>query len=152
MSLIGGSTIPSTLAKTEAMRGNVEAKMRPLFDHLLTLARSDAGAGRSQSAGRLLRQARKLAGDVTMARPTPLSKRIPRERLGELMMRWHGSMGDPYYAVGSYYHGGHVYPNRDIVERALSQAEADEAKHTGRDAQELRTIARGLRYYLRHDY
>lgn len=85
--------------------------------------------------------------------------RVPRKSLGEKLQHWHSSGSDPIYAVGSFYFSGQVYPKREIVERALSsiesiipKAEAGAHGWTRRDAAELKTIARGLRYYLRHDY
>lgn len=77
------------------------------------------------------------------------------------MSPWGGDSGSglPVYAVGSYYYGGHVYPDRMMVERAITtiegdipRAEAGAHGWTKKDAAELRRIASGLRYYLRHDY
>lgn len=94
-----------------------------------------------------------IANEATKA------KRIDRKRLGEMMSPW-GADGDGgIAAVGSFYYGGHVYPDPKLVEGAIQQAErnipkAERGEHgwTKKDAKELRTIAAGLRYYLEHDY
>lgn len=69
------------------------------------------------------------------------------------------AMGDPYYAVGSFYYEGQAYPKREYVEQALAQARVDlrAAWHGAHgwmrdDARELARIIRGLRYFLRTDY
>jgi hypothetical protein len=86
---------------------------------------------------------------------------IDRRRLGEMMSPWGGDSGSglPVYAVGSYYSGGHAYPDRAMVERAIAEVErmiplADQGMHgwTRKDASDLRTIARGLKCYLTLDY
>lgn len=46
-----------------------------------------------------------------------------RVALGLAMQNWHSSMGDPIYAVGSYYFAGMVYPDRAIVENAITSFE-----------------------------
>lgn len=83
-------------------------------------------------------------------------KHIDRRKLAEMMSPWdQGSV----YAVSSYYYGGKKYPDRNVVEKAIAQIEADvpraergEYGWTKSDAKDLRTIAAGLRYYLRNDY
>lgn len=84
---------------------------------------------------------------------------VPRKVLGERMQHWHSSGSDPIYAVGSFYFAGKQYPTRNVVEAALTRIvadipAADAGMHgwTKRDANELRLIARGLRYYLKRDY
>jgi len=89
------------------------------------------------------------------------ARRIDRRRLGELMSSWGSDSGSglPVYAVGSYYYGGHVYPDPKLVERAIAEVESyiPKAEHgvhgwTKKDAADLRRMASGLRYYLEHDY
>lgn len=84
-----------------------------------------------------------------------------RRSLGDLMSSWGADTGSglPVYAVGSYYYGGHTYPDRAMVERAIAAVEADvpraEAGANGwtrAEAEELRLIARGLRHFLALDY
>jgi hypothetical protein len=84
-----------------------------------------------------------------------------RRALGALMSPWGADTGSgvPVYAVGSYYYGGHVYPDRAMVERAIATVEADVPRAeagahgwTKDDAAELRAIARGLRHFLALDY
>lgn len=55
---------------------------------------------------------------------------MDREELGEMMLNWHSSMGDPIYAVGSYYVSGKVYPDAEVVRRALDSLsfELDKSK------------------------
>ncbi len=45
---------------------------------------------------------------------------MDRTELGERLCQWHSSMGDPIYAVGSFYVSGQVYPDKEIVEDAIS--------------------------------
>lgn len=84
-----------------------------------------------------------------------------RRSLGDLMSSWGADTGAglPVYAVGSYYYGGHAYPDRVMVERAIATVEADVPRAesgangwTKADADELRVIARGLRHFLALDY
>lgn len=93
-----------------------------------------------------------------------VGKKIDRKKLGEMMGPWGGDFayGEGTGAIGavsSYYYGGMKYPERRWVERALAAIEADipKAEHgahgwTKSDANDLRKIAAGLRYYLQHDY
>jgi hypothetical protein len=61
-------------------------------------------------------------------------------------------MGDPLYAVGSYFVSGDRYPDRERVEDALTQVERLERVSTKAGyRRELRTIAAGLRRYLRDE-
>ena len=95
---------------------------------------------------------------------TIIGKRIDRKKLAGLMFPWGGdsSYGQGLGAIGavaSYYVDGKKYPDRKWVERALKQVDedlpkAEEGAHgwTKADAETLRTIAAGLRYYLVHDY
>jgi hypothetical protein len=39
--------------------------------------------------------------------------------IGIRLLNWHSSMHDPIYAVGSFYFGDKVYPDRDTVSDAL---------------------------------
>ncbi len=50
---------------------------------------------------------------------------MDRVELGERMQQWHSSMGDPIYAVGSFYFSGQVYPDKEIVENAISNLTSD---------------------------
>jgi len=84
---------------------------------------------------------------------------IDRKRLGEMMSPWGGDGDGGIGPVGSYYYGGHVYPDPKWVEGAIAQAEsyipkAERGEHgwTKKDERDLRTIVAGLRYYLEHDY
>lgn len=45
---------------------------------------------------------------------------MDRQELGERLCQWHGSMSDPIYAVGSFYVDGQVYPDKEVVESALT--------------------------------
>ncbi len=76
---------------------------------------------------------------------------VDLQALGEKMLHWHGSMGDPIYAVGSYFFSGKRHPQEGMEEKALSEfekllslAETPEgAAHGGwsdDDVQELRDI------------
>jgi len=96
------------------------------------------------------------------AKGTPgKSELISRKKLAEMMYPWGGDSGTglPVYAVASYYGGGNVYPDRNMVERAIAITEANIPKAnrgehgwTKKDAVDLGTIARGLRHYLKTDY
>lgn len=56
---------------------------------------------------------RALAADaVRRLRPRPL------QEVGAELCNWHGSMGDPVYAVGSFFVSGAHYPDLDVVRRA----------------------------------
>lgn len=48
-----------------------------------------------------------------------------RTDLGERLCQWHSSMHDPVYAVGSFYVSNQVYPDKEVVNRALSSLEKD---------------------------
>lgn len=157
-------TIQDTLRETAALRSKVSAEFIPLFDHLLNLAKDDIKRSDFQSAGQLLRQARKYGGETKAMRPAAKSQKMSRRYLAEKMSKWgsdfsYGKGPGSIGAVSSYYVSDMVYPNRTIVERALAEVEKDIplAEHgahgwTRRDAGELRTIAKGLRYFLHHDY
>lgn len=43
-----------------------------------------------------------------------------RRELGERLCDWHSSGSDPIYAVGSFYVNNQVYPDKQIVQDALS--------------------------------
>ena len=94
---------------------------------------------------------------------------MTREWLGQKMSPWgsdfsYGQDSGSVGAVGSFYFGlrrgeGKPYPDKKYVEQAIAavekwepMAERGERGWTKRDAAELRTIARGLRYFLRVDY
>lgn len=42
----------------------------------------------------------------------------PLSKHGSKMLNWHGSGGDPIYAVGSYHVAGSLHPQREMVEQA----------------------------------
>jgi hypothetical protein len=68
--------------------------------------------------------------------------------LGLKMHNWHSSMGDPIYAVGSYFVSGKDYPDRDVVVRALDRIERLMLHEKSRaNLRELRSIHAGLRKY-----
>lgn len=74
-----------------------------------------------------------------------------RKKIGLAMQNWHSSMGDPIYAVGSYYFSDMEYPKREVVEEARDSIEsmiprADAGAHgwTKKDAAELRRIKKYL--------
>lgn len=50
--------------RVRALRSQVPTDLRPLFNHVLKLSIDSAKRGYCQRAGRELRHARKLAGDV----------------------------------------------------------------------------------------
>jgi len=93
-----------------------------------------------------------------------LGTRIARKKLGEMMSPWGGDFAygqgtGAIGAVSSYYYSDKKYPDRKWVARALQAIEEDipKAEHgahgwTKSDAKDLRKIASGLRYYLKHDY
>ena len=74
-----------------------------------------------------------------------------RKQLGLLMQNWHSGMGDPVYAVGSYYFADKPYPDPAIVEEALDWFETVTGRDA-RDTREIKSIVSGLRYFLKHDY
>jgi hypothetical protein len=55
------SQYEKSVIETKAVRDFVPADLRPLFDHLLSLAASSHKAGYAKRAGRELAHARKLA-------------------------------------------------------------------------------------------
>lgn len=70
-----------------------------------------------------------------------------RETLGLVMCNWHRSGGDPVYAVGSYFVGGHT-PETKTVERARDSLARDlrnphKSWHAG-DLDELADIVDAL--------
>ena len=93
-----------------------------------------------------------------------VGKRIDRKKLAELMFPWGGDFAygqgtGAIGAVASYYASDKKYPDRMWVERAIKAVETDIPKAeagahgwTTADANSLRRIAQGLRYYLIHDY
>lgn len=89
----------------------------------------------------------------------PDARYSDRKKIGVVMHLWHGSMGDPIYAVGSYYYDDRVYPKKSVVEDALSSIEsmiprAARGEHgwTRQDAKQLEVIAKYLREALVKDY
>jgi hypothetical protein len=48
-----------------------------------------------------------------------------RPYLGERLCQWHSSMGDPVYAVGSFYVDDKKYPDKTIVEDAIRNLRSD---------------------------
>jgi phosphoenolpyruvate-protein kinase (PTS system EI component) len=48
-------------------------------------------------------------------------KALTRQQLGERLCQWHDSMSDHIYAVGSFYLGGHKYPEQKIVQSAINK-------------------------------
>ena len=69
--------------------------------------------------------------------------------LGLKMHHWHSGMGDPLYAVGSYFVSGKDYPDRDVVLSAMYEVERL-LRHPLKQSnlRELRSIHAGLRRYL----
>lgn len=63
-----------------------------------------------------------------------------RIELGERMQQWHSSMGDPIYAVGSYYFAGDRYPVKATVEDALLNLQSD--------LSQARQMDRGKKIYI----
>jgi len=116
-------------------------------------AKKDATMAQAKKAARL---------DQEIA--NKIGKRIDRKKLGSMMSLWgsdfsYGEGSGAVGAVSSFYYDDKKYPERKWVERALQAIEADipKAEHgahgwTKADARELRTIAKGLRYYLHLDY
>ena len=106
---------------------------------------------------------KKTAAQLDREIAQAVGKRIDRKKLGEMMHPWssmgYGPAGTAIYAVASHYDSGMKYPDRAVVERAIAAIDVDipKAEHgahgwTKADATQLRTIAAGLRYYLRQDY
>jgi len=92
-----------------------------------------------------------------------IGKRIDRKKLGEMMHPWsslgYGPAGTAVYAVASHYDNGTKYPDQTVVARAIKAIEtdipkADRGEHgwTKSDANDLRKIAAGLRYFVLNDY
>lgn len=50
---------------------------------------------------------------------------MDRAELGSRLCNWHSSMHDPVYAVGSFYIDRQVYPDKEIVENALTNLTND---------------------------
>jgi len=66
-----------------------------------------------------------------------------RMNIGLKMANWHSSMGDPIYAVGSYYVANVEYPHRRVVEAARERLVLDIGKKlyvSTDDQRELREI------------
>jgi hypothetical protein len=71
------------------------------------------------------------------------------KRIGEKMHHWHASMGDPIYAVGSFYVTGKAHPSVETTERALDGIERDlDQPRSAEDRDELEEIATFLRAQL----
>lgn len=90
-----------------------------------------------------------------LASSNPTSPNLKRyhslKQLGIDMLNWHGSMGDPIYAVGSFYINDQPYPDRSVVVRArdglssmIPGADARAHGWTAKDARELRSMVRAL--------
>ncbi len=137
-------------ARKHAKRLEPEAFKKPSASSHATKARHHATKKTSAQLDREIDQA--------------VGKRIDRKKLGEMMSPWGGDFAygqgtGAIGAVSSFYYSGKKYPERVWVERALKAIEADipKAEHgahgwTKSDANDLRRIAQGLRYYLIHDY
>jgi hypothetical protein len=107
---------------------------------------------------------KKTAAQLDREIDQTVGKRIERKKLGEMMGPWgsdfsYGQGSGAIGAVSSYYYSDKKYPDRKWVETALAAIEADipKAEHgahgwTKADANQLRRIAQGLRYYLNTDY
>lgn len=48
---------------------------------------------------------------------------MDRAELGSLLCCWHSGQWDPVYMVGSFYISDEVYPDKEIVQEALSSLE-----------------------------
>lgn len=120
----------------------------------------------------------KAEKDHSKGRATPMRERAPiqigksvggyrfddhrhttRQKVGLLMQQWHSSMGDPIYAVGSYYFANVVYPDADVVRRAhsalkrnLDHAKAGQHGWGRNEVLQLGTILAYLDWALDHDY
>lgn len=57
------------------------------------------------------------------------AEHLSRPELGELMLHWHSSQGDPIYMVGSYYVGGNEYPDPSVIEEAKQEFERLLSEH-----------------------
>lgn len=69
-----------------------------------------------------------------------------RKQAGRILTQWHSSMGDPIYAVGSFYIDGHEYPDDEVLESAISGAErCIELAETKRDERDLQYAIRVMR-------
>lgn len=107
---------------------------------------------------------------------------LTRTALGNRLLQWHSSQGDPIYAVGSFYIDGTVYPVAEVVEDAMRNITSDLRKfrkmvrgvpvmveRNGKQVslkefagykyremreniRDLREIAEGLDYFLATDY
>jgi len=67
--------------ETRAVRGKVHVTFRPLYDHLISLARNDLKYDHCQSAGQMLSKAKKLVGKhAWAAEPTEEKKWLKETR------------------------------------------------------------------------
>ena len=130
---------------------------------LADAARAEKGKTSHATKSKAYHSTKKTASQLDREIAQAVGKRIDRKKLGEMMHPWssmgYGSAGTAIYAVASHYDSGMKYPDRTVVERAIAAIDADipKAEHgahgwTKSDAKDLRTIAAGLRYYLRQDY
>jgi hypothetical protein len=139
-----------TDARKHARRLEPEAFKPPVVNHA---TRKTSTALAKKTSTQLDREVDQVVG-----------KRIDRKKLAALMGPWgsdfsYGEGSGAVGAVASYYYSGKKYPDRKWVDRALKAIEADIPKAargehgwTKSDANSLRRIAQGLRYYLVHDY
>ena len=105
----------------------------------------------SMSLGDYRKYQRLVGGNLGTYAPNSrlCGRRTDLRSLGLKMHNWHSSMGDPLYAVGSYFVGGDDYPDRDVVVRALDEVESLMRREKSRtNLRELRSIHAGLRRYL----
>jgi hypothetical protein len=74
--------------------------------------------------------------------------------LGEAMQRWHSSMGDPIYVVGSYYLAGVEYLDLAVIKAALDILETcrfdPHESWTAKDILEMDMIIDDLNEKLAH--
>lgn len=127
------STYDRRLIETKALRGYVPSDMRPLFDHLLSLAQDSAKRGNAKRAGRELGHARKMAAKpaaepklYTVKQSGGHSKQFELERVK--LDRGGYDPNGRYYGVGQALFRATVPSNGD---EALFRAKsASEAKKT----------------------
>lgn len=69
-----------------------------------------------------------------------------RKQAGRVLTQWHSSMGDPIYAVGSFYIDGNEYPDDEVLADAISGAErCIELAETKRDERDLEYAIRVMK-------
>lgn len=87
-------------------------------------ASAGASAGTSSGTGSKGEEgASARASNPVKYLPASMSIEARRKRAAKILHEWHGDMGDPIYAVGSYYLSGREYPDKAVIKRAATELE-----------------------------